>query len=137
MRIAACDRSVAAPVDIVWGLLTSADGLNRWMSVEAEVDLRVGGVIRWRHENGHTVSGEIREIVPQHRLVFTYGWDDGWLPVQPGSTTVTIELEARGGTTAVRVRHAGLTDEMAEQHEHGWGIFIGKLVDRAELEVAP
>jgi hypothetical protein len=73
MRIAACDRTIAAPVDVVWRLLTTVDGLNRWMSVEAEVDLRVGGVIRWRHEEGHTVAGEIRDVVPMRRLVLTYG----------------------------------------------------------------
>jgi uncharacterized protein YndB with AHSA1/START domain len=136
MRIAACDRTMAAPVDVVWRLLTTVVGLNRWMSVEAEVDLRVGGAIRWRHEEGHTVSGEIREVVPMRRLVFTYGWQDLWLPVPAGSTTVTIELEARGDVTEVRVRHDGLTDEMADQHEHGWGLFIGRLVHCAEQEVA-
>lgn len=136
MRIASYDRSIAAPVDIVWSLLTSADGLNQWMSVEGEVDLRIGGRIRWRHENGHAVSGEIREIVPMRRLVFTYGWEDGWLPVLPGSSTVTIELEARGGLTDVRVRHAGLTDEMAERHQEGWSLFIGRLADRAEQGVS-
>lgn len=135
MRIASCDRSIAAPIDVVWALLASADGLNQWMSVDAEVDLRVGGVIRWRHDNGHSVSGVFLELVPMRRLVFTYGWDDGWLPVLPGSTTVSIELEGRADVTIVRVRHEGLTDEMAERHEEGWTMFVGRLADRAELEV--
>lgn len=132
MKIAACDRSVAAPVDVVWSLLASADGLNQWMSVEAEVDLRVGGAVRWTHENGAVVAGEFREIVPMRRLAFTYGWEEGGFPVPVGSSLVTIELEARGDVTEVRLCHTGLTDEMARQHEQGWSWFIERLADRAE-----
>jgi len=130
--IAACDRSIAAPVDVVWSLLVSADGLNEWMSVAADVDLRVGGVVRWTHENGAVVAGEFREIVPMRRLAFTYGWEEGGFPVPVGSSLVTIELEARGEVTDVRLRHTGLADEMAEQHEHGWALFIERLAARAE-----
>lgn len=136
MSIASCDRTIAAPVDIVWGLLSSADGLNQWMSASADVDLRIGGTIRWTHENGWVVAGEFREIVPMRRLVFTYGWESGGFPVPVGSSVVTIELEAQGSTTEVRVRHTGLTDEMAAQHDHGWGLFIGRLAERAEEETA-
>lgn len=135
MRIASCERSIAAPLDIVWSLLSSEDGFNRWMSVEAEVDLRVGGTIRWTHDNGWVVAGEFREIVPMRRLVFTYGWAHGGFPVPVGSSLVTIELTARGGITVVAVRHTGLTDEMAAQHEQGWTMFLGRLAERAEVPV--
>jgi len=132
MRLATCDRTVGAPVDVVWALLSTADGLTAWMAVEAEVDLRVGGVIRWHHDNGWIVAGEFTEIVPMRRLAFTYGWESGGFPVPVGSSIVTIELEARGGATNVAVRHTGLTDAMAEQHDHGWALFIGKLAAAAE-----
>ena len=132
MRLATCDRTIAAPVDIVWSLLSSSQGLAAWMAVEAEVDLRVGGVIRWQHDNGWIVAGEFIEIVHMRRLVFTYGWASGGFPVPVGSSVVTIELRARGGSTDVSIRHAGLTDEMADQHDHGWGLFIERLAAVAE-----
>jgi uncharacterized protein YndB with AHSA1/START domain len=130
--LAECDRTIGAPVDVVWRLLTTADGLNDWMSVDATVELVPGGVITWRHEDGNVVEGEVREVVPMRRFVFSYGWATGFLPVAPGSTEVTIELDAGPTTTHVRVRHAGLTEEMATKHTEGWTFFVGRLAERAE-----
>ena len=127
MNLASCDRVVDAPVDLVWSLLTTAPGLNRWMSVEAVVELEVGGTITWTHDNGWVVAGEFREIVPMRRLVFRYGWAEGGFPVPVGSSVVTIELDAIGASTRLSVRHDGLTPAMAERHTEGWHLFIERL----------
>ncbi|MEZ5079217.1 MAG: SRPBCC domain-containing protein [Thermoleophilia bacterium] len=127
MNLATCDRTIDAPVDIVWTLLTSADGLNAWMSVASEVDLRPGGSIRWTHDNGWVVAGTIQEIVPMRRLVFTYGWETGGFPVPIDSSVVSIELTALGDLTHVSVRHDGLTEPMAQQHAQGWERFMDRL----------
>lgn len=132
MMLAECDRTIAAPVDVVWNLLTTQAGLTQWMSVSATVELEPGGLITWEHEDGNVVQGQVQEVVPMRRFVFTYGWATGFLPVEPGSTTVTIELDAAATWTTVRVRHEGLTPEMAEQHTIGWTHFIGQLAERAE-----
>jgi len=68
--LAGCDRLIAAPVDVVWTLVSTADGLREWMAVDAEVDLRVGGTIRWEHDNGWVVAGTVREVTPMRRLAF-------------------------------------------------------------------
>ena len=135
MILAECDRTIAAPVDVVWRLLTTADGLGEWMAADASVDLRPGGAITWRHENGHVVEGEVREVAPMRRFVFTYGWATDFLPVPPGSTLVTIELDAGPTHTTVSVRHAGLDEAMAAQHTEGWTYFIEQLAVRAEEEM--
>ena len=127
MKLASCDRTIAAGVDVVWDLVSTADGLRRWMAVEAEVELVRGGRITWRHDNGWVVAGEVVEVVPTRRLVFTYGWAEGGFPVPVGSSVVTIELEPEGPGTLVRVRHEGLTPEMAEQHTVGWTMFVDRL----------
>lgn len=131
MSLATCERVIDAPVDLVWSLVSTADGLNQWMSVEATVDLTVGGELRWVHDNGWIVAGEFREIAPMRRLVFTYGWAEGGFPVPLGSSVVTIELDALGASTHLSVRHDGLTPEMAEQHSGGWEMFIGRLAATA------
>jgi uncharacterized protein YndB with AHSA1/START domain len=128
--LATCDRVVDAPVDVIWPLISTAEGLNEWMSVVAEVDLRTGGTIRWTHANGWVVAGELLEIVPHRRLVFTYGWESGGFPVPVGSSVVTIELDPLGAATRVRVRHEGLSPSMAEQHTKGWAMFVDRLAVR-------
>lgn len=132
MILAACDRMIAAPVDVVWSLFTTAEGLNEWMSVEASVDLRPGGEIRWTHENGNVVSGEVRAVVPMRRFEFSYGWQSGPFAIEPGSTVVAVEFEVAADVTRVSVRHSGLDAEMAERHTEGWTMFIGRLAAVAE-----
>lgn len=133
--IASCDRLIAAPVDLVWRLVSTPEGLNEWMSVEATVDLRVGGPIRWVHDNGWVVAGTIRAVTPMRRLTFTFGWEQGGFPVPLESSVVTIELTPLGAVTELAVRHDELTTEMAVQHTEGWAMFVGLLADRAELLV--
>ena len=128
-RLAGCERLIAAPVDIVWSMVSTADGLDTWMSVDAEVDLRVGGRISWTHDNGWVVAGEILEVVPFSRLRFTFGWVAGGYPVPVGSSIVTMELRPMGEHTRLRVRHTGLTEEMARVHDHGWAMFLARLAD--------
>lgn len=135
MILASCDRLVAAPIDLVWSLISTTEGLTEWMAVEATVDLRVGGRIRWVHDNGWVVAGTVREVTPMRRLAYTYGWEHGGFPVPLESSVVTIELTARGGVTELAIRHEGLTPEMADQHAAGWVMFVGRLADRAELLV--
>lgn len=130
--IASCDRLIAAPIDLVWRLVTTPDGLNEWMSVEATIDLRVGGSIRWVHDNGWVVAGTIREVTTMRRLTFTFGWEKGGFPVPLESSVVTIELTPRGTVTELAVRHDELTTKMAVQHTEGWTMFVGLLAERAE-----
>lgn len=132
MRIAGCERLINAPVDVVWRLVSTPDGLNEWMSVEAVVDLEVGGAIRWVHDGGWVVAGTVREVVPMRRFSFTYGWEQGGFPVPLESSVVTIDLEARGALTHLVVRHDGLTPEMADQHSEGWSMFADRLVAASE-----
>ena len=132
MIIAACDRLIAAPVDLVWSLVSTVEGLRQWMAVDATVDLRVGGEIRWVHDNGWVVAGTVREVVPMRRHSYTYGWEQGGFPVPVDSSVVTIELTARGVATELAVRHEGLTPDMAAQHTGGWQMYVGRLAERAE-----
>ena len=132
MKLVACDRVIEAPVDVVWPMLSTADGLNHWMSVQATVELRPGGRISWVHDNGWVVAGEVRDVVAMRRLVFSYGWERGGFPVPVGSSVVTIEVEALGPSTRVRIRHEGMSEPMTDQHTEGWVMFLDRLAVAAE-----
>lgn len=80
------ERTFAAPAVAVFEAWTSADLLRRWYppgadwdTPVAEVDLRVGGLLRlvMRSPDGEEFGGggEYREISPPTRLVFTWAWD--------------------------------------------------------------
>jgi uncharacterized protein YndB with AHSA1/START domain len=118
--------AIAAPAEVVWEHLTTAEGLVRRVGPDAVADPVPGGTLRWTHANGVTVIGRFVEVVPHRRIVFTCGREDGRLGVGPGSTTVEVDLEERDGvttcascTTACRPRPSPT--------ERGWAYFLGVL----------
>jgi uncharacterized protein YndB with AHSA1/START domain len=129
VRLASYEVAIAAPVEVVWAHLTTADGLMRWVGPEATADPTPGGVLRWSHPNGATVVGRFLELVPHRRLVFSYGWEDGRMGVPPESTRVEIDLVERDGVTTLRLVHHGLPPEAVDAHEQGWEYFLGALRD--------
>jgi uncharacterized protein YndB with AHSA1/START domain len=129
MRLASHEVTIAAPIDVVWAHLTSADGLVRWLGPDAAADPVRGGVLRWTHPDGATVVGRFLELVPQRRVVFSYGWEDGRMGVPPESTTVEIDLVEQDGATTVRLVHHGLPPAAVDDHEPGWAYFLGVLRD--------
>jgi uncharacterized protein YndB with AHSA1/START domain len=131
VRLGSYELTIAAPAEVVWGLLTTADGLVRWVGPEASAEPVPGGALRWTHPNGATVIGRFVELVPHRRIVFTYGWEDGRMGVPPESTTVEIDLSEEDGVTTLRLVHRGLPPEAVEPHEQGWAYFLGLLRERA------
>jgi uncharacterized protein YndB with AHSA1/START domain len=127
VRLASYEVTIAAPIEVVWAHLTTAEGLVRWVGPEATADPVPGGVLRWSHPNGATVVGRFLELVPPKRLVFSYGWEDGRMGVAPESTRVEIDLVEREGATTLRLVHHGLPPEAVDDHERGWAYFLGVL----------
>jgi uncharacterized protein YndB with AHSA1/START domain len=129
VRLVSYQVTIAAPVEVVWAHLTTAEGLVRWIGPEATANPAPGGALRWTHPNGATVVGRFVEVVPYRRLVFTYGWEDGRMGVEPESTTVEVDLVERDGATTVRLVHRGLPPGTVRDHQRGWAHFLGELRD--------
>jgi len=78
--------------------------------------------------NGHEgASGEVLEIIPERRLVFSWGWADGSLPLRPGESTVEISLEPDGDGTRLRLTHRDLPSDMHAWHGRGWDYALPRL----------
>jgi uncharacterized protein YndB with AHSA1/START domain len=127
---------IAAPPDVVWEYLVNADLAAGWMGQEVELDPRPGGIYRVQVIPGNTARGEFVTVEPPHRLVYTFGWEPGEngtvALVQPGASTVEIQLEPREGSTLVRIHHRDLpTDQSAESHAAGWDHYLERLVAAA------
>jgi uncharacterized protein YndB with AHSA1/START domain len=127
--------SIAAAPSEVYALLTQADLLVEWMAPIASLDARPGGEVSWTHPNGDTVRGEFVELVPDRRVVFTYGWERTDIGVPPGSTVVEIDLRPTPVGTELRLVHRGLEGPMADAHSGGWTNYLARLATRAEGRV--
>jgi uncharacterized protein YndB with AHSA1/START domain len=122
------ERTFEAPAQAVFDAWTSEEVMRRWWhaehdweTTEAEVDLRVGGVLRVVMRNPHKDEeygggGRYTEIDPPTRLAFTWIWDR-----DSRRTLIELDFEESDGATTVRFTHSGLWDEEAvRSHEDGW-----------------
>ena len=116
----------ASPATI-FPFLTDPAQHVRWMGTEADLDPRVGGTYRVLAQGRHPGVGEFAEIVPDRKVVFTFGWDEPGHPIPAGSTEVEITLIPDDGKTVVRLVHRGLPDDAVGDHTGGWDHYLGRL----------
>jgi uncharacterized protein YndB with AHSA1/START domain len=118
---------VKAPRDEVFRWFVQPELLVRWIGVAARLEPRPGGVFRFEITEGEWCSGRYLEVVPGRRVVVTWGWDSGVIPVPPGSSTVTVDLEEHPDGTLVRLVHSDLAPEVRPLHAEGWSRFLPRL----------
>jgi uncharacterized protein YndB with AHSA1/START domain len=117
---------VASPATIFPFLIDPEQHL-RWMGTEAELDPRVGGAHRVMVGGRHPSVGEFIEIVPDERVVFTFGWDEPNHPIPARSTQIEISLIPDGDKTRVRLVHSGLPEDAISDHSGGWDHYLERL----------
>ena len=101
-----------------------------WMAKIVEADPRRGGIFRIADSGGALIEGTYVEVVPDQKVVFTWG---GMKGLKPGQSTVEFLLEPDGSGTLLRLRHYGLPAPAVDDHAQGWSVFgLPKLKDVAE-----
>ena len=115
---------IAASPETVFALLTDPEQYVRWKGQTARLDVQPRGVFEVGFADGAQVRGEYVEVVPNRRVVFTWGWDSPDAVVRPGGSTVEIDLEPRGNGTRLRLVHRGLPATERASHTEGWDHFL-------------
>jgi uncharacterized protein YndB with AHSA1/START domain len=117
---------IAAPPSTVFAFLTDPEKILRWMGSEATLEPNPGGLYLVNVRDS-VARGKFTEVVPVHRLAYSFGWDDSDT-VPPASSLVEIDLIDREGGTLVRLTHSGLPDrEQCASHEKGWTHYLKRL----------
>ncbi len=97
--------TVAAAPDVVWNALTEPGELAAWFGAEAEIDLRVGGAVRFRWPDGTERRGLVVDVDPPRRLAFR--WRELRTSVSglavADATVVAFTLETEDDGTRVTV----------------------------------
>ena len=119
-----CEQVVSAPPGEVFRWFVDPVLLAGWIGIRAMLEPRPGGSFRFEIVPGEWCSGRYLEIVPDRRVVFTWGWDSGAIPVPPGSSTVEVDLEPHPTGTLVRLVHRDLAPEVRPLHAEGWSRFL-------------
>lgn len=119
---------IDAKPETVWELLVDPKQITRWMGLTTILEPHRGGQYRSEVVPGRVARGEVIEIDPPRRLVYTFGWELPNTPVPPGSSTVVFELQPSDGGTLLRFAHRDLpTAESAASHSQGWDHYFERL----------
>ncbi len=139
-------RIVPVPPRLVWLAWTRPEHLVKWFTpapwrtLEAEIDLRPGGIFRtvMQGPEGPPMdnAGCYLEVVENERLVFTDALLPGWRPAPEPFFTAVLTLEAVEGGTRYTAR--ALHKNSADREKHaamgfadGWGKALDQLVEVA------
>jgi uncharacterized protein YndB with AHSA1/START domain len=118
---------IDATPETIWQFLVDPERHDRWLGTEVDIDPRPGGHYRVLVYGQHPSRGEYVEVVPNEKVVFTFGWDEPGHPIPAGSTTVEISLHPEGDKTRVRLAHRGLPADAVEDHTGGWDRYLERL----------
>jgi uncharacterized protein YndB with AHSA1/START domain len=115
------ERTLASPIDRVWAMLTTEEGLRVWLT-PARVDLSSGGSIDLDFGEDEMAGGEITDLVPGETI--EYRWR---FPGEPDSM-VRFDLEpVDRSTTRLRLRHWMLPSDQAVGYGAGWHAHLDQL----------
>lgn len=143
------ERTFRAPVDKVWRLWTTKEGLEKWWGPEGfeskvnRIDVRVGGgfeiamtavqpeIVQYLESSGVPVTsydrGDYAEVVDHARLAWTSGVD--FIPgVAKYDSDTCVELWPHDGGTRVVVTLDAMHDaHWTRMKTMGWEQQLGKL----------
>lgn len=114
---------VAAPRDLVFPMVATADGLSRWLDA-ATLDARVGGELRVTMRDAQAFGRVLAIDPPQH---ISFSWD--WAERPLGSTSVlAFDVIDHGARTWVTLRHVGLpTPGQVALHDQLWRYWLSRF----------
>ena len=125
------ETHIAAPRASVFAFLTDPDKIVQWMGTDAVTEVHPGGMYLLKGVGSATARGAFREVVPVHRLAYSFGWEAND-EVPPGSSLIEIDLFEQDGGTLLRMTHSGLPNEATcASHDKGWGHYLGRLTSAA------
>jgi uncharacterized protein YndB with AHSA1/START domain len=125
---------IDASPETVFTFFTEPDKLTRWLASEATLDPRPGGINLQTHpgdtENPrgpYYMRGEFVEVAFPSRVVFTWGFENADVGVEPGQSTVEVTLAPDGDGTRLRLVHRDLPESERAPHDGGWAEMLSRL----------
>jgi uncharacterized protein YndB with AHSA1/START domain len=111
--------TICARRETVFRYFTDSKRFAAWWGEGSTIEPRPGGAVHIRFPGAIEAGGEVLEIEPVERIVFSYGFRSG-KPMALGASRVTIRLEQTPRGTLVRLRHELPSAAARDEHVQGW-----------------
>ena len=142
------NRVFNLPVSVVWLAWTDAEYFKKWWGPRgftcpsSKMEARVGGkylnCMRGPDGKEYWSTGEVKELIPERKLVVTDSFSDDKGNIKPASEygmpgdwpkelLITVYLEEADGATKMKLKHQGIPGEMREDCIKGWNESFDKL----------
>jgi uncharacterized protein YndB with AHSA1/START domain len=128
------ELTILASRETVFRYFTDRARWERWWGAGSSVEARPGGRMVIRYPDGSEATGEVLEVHPPERIVFTYGYSSGTMLV-PGASRVTIRLESSGRATRLYFTHEVPDAATRDAHVDGWRYHMAVLSNAVSDEV--
>ncbi|MFD0694416.1 SRPBCC domain-containing protein [Paenibacillus sp. GCM10027628] len=117
--------------EILFTFFTDPEKMVRWMGSHILLEPAINGKYRI-DVNGHDIAmGEYQEIIPNEKIVMSWGWEKSKI-VPPGSSTVEFRFAPKDNGTLLILTHYGLPVEEVASHVQGWSHYTVRLQTLAE-----
>jgi uncharacterized protein YndB with AHSA1/START domain len=126
---------IHATPETVFRFFTDSERWAKWWGAGSTIEPRPGGRVYIRHPEGTESLGEVLEVAPPRRLVFTYGFATG-TPIAAGGSRVTIDLTADRAGTRLQLTHDMPSAEAREEHLQGWRFQLSLFANIVANEMA-
>ena len=121
---------ICAERSTVFQFFTDSRLFADWWGQGSTIEGKSGGAVRICHPGNIKSSGEVLEIQPPSRIVFTYGFDSG-KPIPSGSSRVTITLEEHSEGTLLALKHELPDEKVRDEHVQGWRFQLALFANAA------
>jgi uncharacterized protein YndB with AHSA1/START domain len=111
--------TIGASPDTVFSFFTDSARWASWWGAGSTIDPQLGGSVRIVHPGGAEVIGEILDLQPPERIVFTYGYISG-TPIPPGASRVTIRVSSHAEGAQLHLTHEFADDARRQEFVQGW-----------------
>jgi uncharacterized protein YndB with AHSA1/START domain len=105
-----------------------------WWGAGSTIDPKPGGNVYIRYPNGIEAAGEVLEISPPRKIVFTFGYKSG-NPIPVGSSRVTIQVGPGPDGTKLQLLHEFAAGTARDQHVQGWRFQLSMFSNVVSNEV--
>ncbi|WP_219835735.1 SRPBCC domain-containing protein [Paenibacillus sp. R14(2021)] len=122
---------IACSPETLFSFFTQPDKLVRWMGRHVLLDPSIGGKYRIDVNGSDVAMGEYKEIVPNEKIVMSWGWEKS-KTVPPGSSTVEFRLTPQDNGTLLVLTHYGLPATDIASHVQGWTHYMPRVQAAAQ-----
>ena len=129
--------TIGARRETVFRYFTDSARFARWWGDGSHIDPRPGGEVFIHYPNGVTSKGEVIEIEPPRRVVFTYT-TPGQSLAEASLVTITLDEVEQG--TVLNLHHAFSSAKIRDHFVQGWrhqlALFSKTIAEEVHANVA-